>query len=405
MDFLQYFKEVNSWRDLHSVLQTKTEKEKGDCFELLTKYALRLIPKYKSQLKNVWLNDELPTHKREYLNQAIVDIGTDIIAQTNSGEYWAIQCKYHGDEDRSLTHTELSTFLSDAFVRSKHFSFGLVCSNANRYSKYYADVERISFACNEFYSTLDRDFFENIRKDLLGQKLKDPKPFKPFPHQKRAIKNGVKHFINEGNERGKLIFPCGSGKSLAGYWITQKFDAKTVLVCVPSLALIKQTLDTWLRESVATKTDIDWICVCSDQSIGKSDDVAVYTKDLGVPVTTDIAKISEWLKEGSGKKVVFTTYQSGDVISTASKQSKTIFDLAIFDEAHKTVGRKDKLFSRLLFEENINIRRRLFMTATERRYKGLSDEISSMCTVYLTCNCRKCVLINCRLLQFLQLFH
>ncbi len=129
---------------------------------------------------------------------------------------------------------------------------------------------------------------------------------------------------------------------------------------------------------MATKIRIDWICICSDVSIGKSDDVAVYTKDLGVPVTTDIAKISRWLKDGSGKKVVFTTYQSGEVISTASKQSNTIFDLAIFDEAHKTVGRKDKMFSRLLFEENIDIRQRLFMTATERRYKGMSDEISSM---------------------------
>jgi predicted helicase len=318
MNFLPFFKNINSWNELHSLLETKSEKEKGDCFELLTKYALQLDSTYKSQLKSVWLNHELPQSKRKYLNQAIIDIGTDIVAETNSGDYWAIQCKYHGDEDRSLTHSELSTFFADAFVRSKHFSYGLVCSNANTYSKYYKDTDRIGFACNAFFAGLNKEFFDNVRRDLKGQKLKDPKPFKPFPHQKRAIINGIKHFKKELNERGKLIFPCGSGKSLTGYWLTQKLEAQKVLVCVPSLSLVKQTLDTWLRESVATKNQMDWICVCSDVSIGKGDDVAFYTKDLGVPVTTDVKKISSWLKEGSKKKVVFTTYQSGEVIATAS---------------------------------------------------------------------------------------
>ncbi len=54
------------------------------------------------------------------------------------------------------------------------------------------------------------------------------------------------------------------------------------------------------------------------------------------------------------------------------------FDLGIFDEAHKTVGLKDKLFSRLLYEKNIKIQRRVFMTATERQYRGDSDNVDSM---------------------------
>ena len=54
------------------------------------------------------------------------------------------------------------------------------------------------------------------------------------------------------------------------------------------------------------------------------------------------------------------------------------FDVGIFDEAHKTVGAKDKLFSHLLFEENIQIKHRIFMTATERFYAGSKDDIISM---------------------------
>jgi predicted helicase len=48
------------------------------------------------------------------------------------------------------------------------------------------------------------------------------------------------------------------------------------------------------------------------------------------------------------------------------------------DEAHKTVGDGEKLFSHLLHDKNLPIRRRLFMTATERRYKGQSDTVLSI---------------------------
>ncbi len=48
------------------------------------------------------------------------------------------------------------------------------------------------------------------------------------------------------------------------------------------------------------------------------------------------------------------------------------------DEAHKTVGKRGSLFAHLLFEKNIKIRKRVFMTATERLYRGKSDEIASM---------------------------
>ena len=55
-----------------------------------------------------------------------------------------------------------------------------------------------------------------------------------------------------------------------------------------------------------------------------------------------------------------------------------IFDVGIFDEAHKTVGQSDSLFAHLIDEKNIRIRKRVFMTATERRYQGSSDTILSI---------------------------
>jgi len=85
------------------------------------------------------------------------------------------------------------------------------------------------------------------------------------------------------------------------------------------------------------------------------------------------------VKKNEGQNiVVFTTYQSGQIIAEISKNLNISFEVGIFDEAHKTVGSNKKLFSHLLFEENICISKRIFMTATERFYQGSDDSIVSM---------------------------
>jgi superfamily II DNA or RNA helicase len=152
-------------------------------------------------------------------------------------------------------------------------------------------------------------------------------------------------------------------------------------VAVPSLALIRQTLSVWLRETVAKGKHTDWLCVCSDESAGQpqQDDLVVLAHDLGIPCTTDENEIVEWLSaESTSTRILFTTYQSAQVVSAAARKADCHFDVGILDEAHKTVGRRDRLFSHLLFDENIKIARRVFMTATERQYRGDSDEIVTM---------------------------
>ena len=52
--------------------------------------------------------------------------------------------------------------------------------------------------------------------------------------------------------------------------------------------------------------------------------------------------------------------------------------LGIMDEAHKTVGSKTKEMAHLLHQKNVRIKKRIFMTATERLFRGDSDEFMSM---------------------------
>ena len=76
--------------------------------------------------------------------------------------------------------------------------------------------------------------------------------------------------------------------------------------------------------------------------------------------------------------IVFTTYQSSDKLAAAARLANMDFDLAILDEAHKTVGVRSKTFAMLLRDRNLKVRHRLSMTATERVFRGDSDEVLSM---------------------------
>jgi predicted helicase len=103
-------RKCNSWQDFRTLLHALTEKQKGDCFETLTKHFLKLNPEYVTLLRNIWNLKEVPPHIREYLNLPQPDEGIDLIAETKDGQYWAIQCKYRDDESTSLSRRQLSTF-------------------------------------------------------------------------------------------------------------------------------------------------------------------------------------------------------------------------------------------------------------------------------------------------------
>ncbi|MDB9710273.1 DEAD/DEAH box helicase family protein [Salibacteraceae bacterium] len=373
------FLDVPSWDDFEEKLTSLNNKEKGDYFERLTQYYFNLDPRLSSYYDSIWLLSELPEKERAYLGIPSQDLGIDIIAKTGE-EYHAIQCKYHTDKNSSVTFNEVSTFISMLEGNPK-LSRGYICSTATSTSKNLNKVQTkpLAHILHDTWDNLDENFFEKVKALELGKKVSPDRPLTPRPHQEKALKDAVNYFEAENQDRGKLIFPCGAGKSLTGFWITQRLRSKATLIAVPSLSLVKQTLEVYLKEIAANKKRVKWLCICSDEGIGKSDDVVYYTQDLGVPCETDSTYIEQWLQDNREDEiVVFTTYQSGRLVADISKKLDFTFDVGIYDEAHKTVGSNKKLFSYLLFEENISVRKRVFMTATERFYAGSKDDIISM---------------------------
>ena len=133
---------------------------------------------------------------------------------------------------------------------------------------------------------------------------------------------------------------CGTGKTYTSLCIAEKEtnNKGLVLFLVPSIALLAQTLREW---SADAKEPINAICICSDSEVSKKkskdeDSNITTVEDLALPATTNIESIVKQLKlarkSPKGMIVVFSTYQSIDVISKAQKKLNHIdyiFDLKI----------------------------------------------------------------------------
>jgi len=196
---------------------------------------------------------------------------------------------------------------------------------------------------------------------------------KPMPHQVSAINKTISYFSYKYNSRGKINMACGTGKSLTSYWILKELtkvkNIKRTLITVPNLILENQMFQTFHSELSKTH---NFICIGSDKDI-------LINIEESANVTTQPDEIKSFLKNNNNKPtVVIATYQSLGTLSEICKELNYDFDLAIIDEAHRTVGGEYKYFSSILFDTEIKIKKRLFMTATEKIYSGNDDNVIAM---------------------------
>ncbi|MDQ1305786.1 MAG: hypothetical protein QG671_1618, partial [Actinomycetota bacterium] len=223
----------------------------------------------------------------------------------------------------------------------------------------------------------------------LSVELSPAEKNQPRPHQVEAIQAVMDGFA-VGNDRGKLIMACGTGKTFTALKIAEAVaaengDSARILFLVPSISLLSQTLREWTAQS---ELDMRAFGVCSDTKVGKLrniEDFNVY--DVPVPVTTDPTKLRDEMehrKRAKGLTVVFSTYQSLPAIAEAQKLGVDDFDLVICDEAHRTTGvtmsgDDESNFVRIHDPDYIHAARRLYMTATPRIY---SDTVKDKAEQY-----------------------
>jgi superfamily II DNA or RNA helicase len=329
----------------------------GRDFEVLCRWILENAPEYRRRVKRVWLWDEWPGRWGR-------DAGIDLVAEDHEGGLWAIQAK-HYHPAYAIKKADLDSFLSES--SRPGFTYRLVIASTDHLGPTArrtldAQEKPVGVLLRSQLDALDADWPVSIARLRPGKvKRKHPRP-----HQRQAIYDCETGLSSA--DRGQLVMACGTGKTLVGAFLAEHMSAKRVLVLVPSLSLLSQTLREW-----ATATEFDYIAVCSDETVAKSehDAVVASTSELGVPVTTDADRIARFLRRrGDGARVVFSTYQSSAQIAAAQTRGVPTFDLVIADEAHRCAGPQAGVFAAVLDPRRIQAHKRLFMTATPRYFTG-----------------------------------
>lgn len=380
---------------IHS-LESKnmSQRDRGTLFELLVTAYLQHEPMYTQLFDKVWMLSDVP--KKYGIPKK--DTGVDLVARNrNTGELVAIQCKYYS-QDTTIHKIHIDSFLNE--VGKNYYSEGLVVSSTDKWSENAnnallnrdKNIARIGLSQLR-ESEIDWSVFKNENPDVV--KLKPAK--KPRIHQIPAIESVVNGFKTV--DRGKLIMAPGTGKTYTSMVIAEKMAEEKegvfrVLYLVPSIQLLSQSLRGWTADS-KYRENMDTFAVCSDRKVTKKhgeneiDDIAA--SDLGYPATTDYCKLLERQKDIDSKPeqnkflVVFSTYQSIDVIIEAQKNGFYEFDLVVCDEAHRTTGttepgKDESSFVKVHSDDNIKASKRLYQTATPRVYgedaKQKADEMS-----------------------------
>ena len=217
------------------------------------------------------------------------------------------------------------------------------------------------------FDDLTVDELRAISGWLRQQPISIPPP-SPYPYQVKALFDIAETLTR--SDRAQVVMACGTGKTLVALWAVEQLKPRTVLVLVPSLTLLQQTLDEWSRHNSWGK-DFTYLCVRSDPTVASKDEydpIDLSKMDLEFRVDTNPDEVRRFTeRDTSNIKVVFSTYHSSPVVSEGVR-GLTPFDVGIFDEAHKTTGPRGGSFAHALFPENIGIHKRLFFTATPRHY-------------------------------------
>lgn len=367
-----------------------SERDKGFRFERLMQAYLKTTALYEGRFEEVWLWTEFPYHDQF----GGKDVGIDLVAKTFSGEYWAVQCKCYA-ENNYITKADVDTFLSTSSKtfevegKEKTFAQRLWISTTNKWNSVAEltiknQIPKV-IRLNLIDLESDEVDWEKLEHGLYGKSSR-PKPFSIMEHQQKAIDRVHTYF--QSHDRGKLIMACGTGKTFTSLKIAENETDNNglVLFLVPSIALLGQTLRAW---SAQASIPIHSICICSDGQVSqqkiKNDEGGLSVIDLALPASTNTDYILYQIEnirreDRKGMTVVFSTYQSIEVISRAQSEllKRTqneygIFDLIICDEAHRTTGvslkgTDESAFIRVHNDDFIKAKHRLYMTATPRLY-------------------------------------
>lgn len=176
--------------------------------------------------------------------------------------------------------------------------------------------------------------------------------------QKRLIHIAAKEL--KKSSRIQIISACGTGKTVSSCFLSDKLlnNKTNTLVVVPSLLLMKQTIDCWI--SIRKKRYNYW-GICSDSNVDN-----VFNEARSIGTELDSLNLSWDQRDTTIPNVFFVTLQSYEVFVKFAKDNKIKTDYAFIDEAHKTTGSVNSPYTQINQDSYYKIKKRISLTATPR---------------------------------------
>ena len=373
-------------------IEEKRSDTGGYWLEHLTRDCAPLIADW--DIIDSWRWEDWPELLRYYKSDK--DQGIDVVALNKEGKYVAIQCKTT-TVGRRLSYSRLVTFIGTSenkiWVERWLVTTGEV--EINRKSIPEIDPQKPIK-----HVAIEHDL---QRQKELGSR-DDPKQCDHCSPegglqtidcmQAEVVRNSVELLRKQaegptGKSRGKIILPCGTGKSRIALRIIEvlgELGDVSVVLC-PSIALVAQLRREFLFNHHEGQLQV--MSVCSDSSVAPGSDLAKNptidtsassVNELKGFVTTNPDEIADWIKSIINSRsrigVIFGTYQSSHRIADALAQSRCKLTVMIADEAHRTSGlrRIPKIESELRDftvchnDDSFPVKHRIYQTATPKTY-------------------------------------
>ena len=351
----------------------------GSWLEELT---VRMAPHIKEwDVDECWGWGDWPERELYYPSSTRQDVGIDAVAVRHDGsQYIAIQCKSR-HLDAMGRGTSIAKGETDKFRSITSVPFW-----AERWVVTNGDVP-LSDNIGQSLAKGEKPIkLVNIVDDLRQEQQAAPVE-EPCPHcesnpegewrrrtrscmQNEAVAESVRilrehaQSANDGQARGKIILPCGTGKTRISLRIVEELTppGELSIVLCPSIALVAQIRREYLQHA---QSRLRALAVCSDETAGydpkkegardTTTDPTIDNGNVGASVvkgkvTTDAGEIATWIsegKEGRRVSVIFGTYQSGARVAEALQQSGVSARVLICDEAHRTAGLRRKRSARI----------------------------------------------------------
>src|SRR5215471_8121036 len=244
-----------------SALGDENSKAVGDAFEVFVEGYLATHQKL--QTEAIWLVGQVPQGIRQQMNLPSDAKGIDGVFRTRTGSLVPYQVKFRSQR-AYLAYTEIAPFLG----LTERATDRIVFTNANELANDVKNRDAMRTVRGIDFDDLTEDDFTAISCWLREQPVPTSK-LVPRPDQSEALTR-ISETLSK-SDRAHVVMACGTGKTLVALWAAEALEPKTVLVLLPSLTLLQQTLDEWSRHN-GWGRDFTYLCVCSDPTVTHKDE-------------------------------------------------------------------------------------------------------------------------------------